>query len=340
MEHVVAPLGQIHAPHNWEFADAPAREAAVIQDEEVGGVVIAAASLVGRLALQLDTGAFWRLASVEPAVWAPVRAEPTPHGHPISGVAGLASALNALSQEIDGKQPAGDYEEGGAVAQHNAALDAHEDIRQALAEHGHADLHAHENKTVLDDLGDSGGALTYKGQAVGGGGNSGPGTEVLIATASASASAHDFTLDWDAYERFELHYSFAVSARPFLFFSADNGASFLAAGEYRVTTQRWRSSSAATEGSGSNVSAGIPLTHFDPGAANPVTGRMTIRRASPTRVIAEGVTTWQFGSSQLEVYKMQGGPLNFEANAIRIAAASGQVVPAEQDIRLYGVRRA
>jgi hypothetical protein len=70
MEHIVIPLGERHGPHNWEFADATDRAAAVPITEEIGCV-----------ALQLDTNELWRLTAVSPsAVWARInagRAEPT-----------------------------------------------------------------------------------------------------------------------------------------------------------------------------------------------------------------------------------------------------------------------
>jgi hypothetical protein len=62
IEHVDAPLGEIHAPHNWEFADAAARAAANITDP----------TLEKRLALQLDDMSLWLLASVSPLTWAPI----------------------------------------------------------------------------------------------------------------------------------------------------------------------------------------------------------------------------------------------------------------------------
>lgn len=62
MEHAVIQTGQIHVPHNWEYADATARTAAAHVDP----------ATVGRLALQLDNGSYWRLSAVAPAVWAAV----------------------------------------------------------------------------------------------------------------------------------------------------------------------------------------------------------------------------------------------------------------------------
>lgn len=63
LEHVDIPLGEIHIPHNWEYADAAARTAAVITD----------ITLIKHLALQLDDGSgnatFWLLTGVSPATW-------------------------------------------------------------------------------------------------------------------------------------------------------------------------------------------------------------------------------------------------------------------------------
>lgn len=59
MQHVDIPTGHIHQPHNWEFADAAERAASPITD----------ADLIGRLALQIDNGTFWRLTGVSPAAW-------------------------------------------------------------------------------------------------------------------------------------------------------------------------------------------------------------------------------------------------------------------------------
>lgn len=59
MEHIDIPLGERHAPHNWEFANAVARVAAVISD----------AAMIHQLALQLDDGSYWRLAGTSPTSW-------------------------------------------------------------------------------------------------------------------------------------------------------------------------------------------------------------------------------------------------------------------------------
>ena len=98
MEHKKIDLGNIHKPHNWEFADAAARAAAVIADSD----------LIGALALQLDDGTYWRLTSVGPTVWtkaatpnasdAELRDRSTHTGtQAISSVTGLQTALDAAA---------------------------------------------------------------------------------------------------------------------------------------------------------------------------------------------------------------------------------------------------
>lgn len=62
MEHEDIPPGEIHVLHNWAYANAAARAAAVISD----------AALLHRWALQLDDGTYWRLSDVSPTTWAPV----------------------------------------------------------------------------------------------------------------------------------------------------------------------------------------------------------------------------------------------------------------------------
>ena len=62
MEHDVIPLGERHAHHNWEYADATERLAAV-------GFV---STDINKVALQLDTGTYWRLTAYSPPTWWPV----------------------------------------------------------------------------------------------------------------------------------------------------------------------------------------------------------------------------------------------------------------------------
>src|SRR5262245_45027038 len=62
IEHVDAPVGEIHVPYNWTYADQSAREAASITNS----------ALEGRLARQLDDNSLWMLVDTSPAVWAPV----------------------------------------------------------------------------------------------------------------------------------------------------------------------------------------------------------------------------------------------------------------------------
>ena len=64
MEHVVIGLGEIHRPHNWEWADATARAAEVVTDT----------TLLNCFGLQLSDNSLWRLSAAAPAVWAAVAA--------------------------------------------------------------------------------------------------------------------------------------------------------------------------------------------------------------------------------------------------------------------------
>lgn len=74
MEHINIPAGEIHQPHNWQWADQTARLAEVVTDS----------FLVGRFGLQVSDGTLWRLASTSPAVWAPVAHYEHPANHPPS----------------------------------------------------------------------------------------------------------------------------------------------------------------------------------------------------------------------------------------------------------------
>jgi len=62
MEHVVIGLGEIHRPHNWEWADATARAAEVVTDT----------TLLNCFGLQLSDNSLWRLSAAAPAVWTSV----------------------------------------------------------------------------------------------------------------------------------------------------------------------------------------------------------------------------------------------------------------------------
>ena len=107
MEHVNIPLGEVHTPHNWQWADATARVAEVVTD----------VALIDRVGLQVSDGTLWRLVEVVPAaVWQPVAQvvpwagvtgkpetfAPSAHGHAVADVTGLQA-------ELDGKQPSGPY---------------------------------------------------------------------------------------------------------------------------------------------------------------------------------------------------------------------------------------
>lgn len=83
MEHIDIPAGEIHAPHNWQYADATARSAAVITD----------ATLVGKVARQADDNSYWTLTAVSPATWTAFKAATAAHTHEIAEVNGLTAAL-------------------------------------------------------------------------------------------------------------------------------------------------------------------------------------------------------------------------------------------------------
>jgi hypothetical protein len=83
IEHVAAPQGEIHPPHNWEFANALARTNATITNSD----------LVGRLALQLDERSYWILTSISPLTWEAPKADPNPHTH-------TAAAITDLSTDV------------------------------------------------------------------------------------------------------------------------------------------------------------------------------------------------------------------------------------------------
>lgn len=65
-EHDIAPLGEIHIPYNWSYADATARLAAT-------GFI---AADVGKLARQLSDNTLWMLTDESPIVWAQVGGTP------------------------------------------------------------------------------------------------------------------------------------------------------------------------------------------------------------------------------------------------------------------------
>ena len=82
--HGAAPLGQVHVPYNWSYADAAARGAAT-------GLV---AGDVGKLARQLDDNSLWLLTATTPT-WVAV------------GGAGGASDLDGLSDVVIASPAAG-----------------------------------------------------------------------------------------------------------------------------------------------------------------------------------------------------------------------------------------
>lgn len=85
MEHTDIPAGEIHAPHNWEFADATARTTVVITD----------AALVNRWALQTDNGTYWRLSAVSPVVWVQVAEKGEQGVQGTQGIQGVQGAPGA-----------------------------------------------------------------------------------------------------------------------------------------------------------------------------------------------------------------------------------------------------
>jgi hypothetical protein len=70
VEHKDAAINKRHAPHNWEYADETAREAAT-------GFT---ADDVGKLARQLDDNSLWMLTDDSPATWQEVGGGGTPSG--------------------------------------------------------------------------------------------------------------------------------------------------------------------------------------------------------------------------------------------------------------------
>lgn len=96
MEHLDIPLGERHAPHNWEFADATARNSEVITD----------VTMILKTALQTDDHSVWVLTEVSPAAWVRQTATPAAHAHAIADVTGLQTALDGKADLVEGKVPA------------------------------------------------------------------------------------------------------------------------------------------------------------------------------------------------------------------------------------------
>lgn len=67
MEHIDIPVGEVHKPHNYEFADAAER----LVDN---GYSIAD---VGKFALQIDDHTYWSIRSIEPLAWKQIGAAVT-----------------------------------------------------------------------------------------------------------------------------------------------------------------------------------------------------------------------------------------------------------------------
>lgn len=104
MEHVNIQPGEIHSPHNWEFADSAARLASA-QTEP---------ALVGCVALQLSDHTTWRLSSVSPAVWVQINGAATGPQGP-QGATGPAGA-NGTSVQLKGSVATVGNLPGGATA--------------------------------------------------------------------------------------------------------------------------------------------------------------------------------------------------------------------------------
>lgn len=108
MEHIDIPAGEIHAPHNWAFANATARLAAVFTD----------ASLINKWALQLDDGSYWRLTGVSPAAWqaaagvGPAGEDGAPGSPGADGEDGAPGAPGADGEDGAPGAPGADGEDG------------------------------------------------------------------------------------------------------------------------------------------------------------------------------------------------------------------------------------
>lgn len=63
--------------------------------------------------------------------------------------------------------------------------------------HTHTDLHTHTNKTVLDDLSDSGGTLLYNGQEISGSPDNLTSTELTLGNYKISYNSTEDSLDFE-----------------------------------------------------------------------------------------------------------------------------------------------
>jgi hypothetical protein len=88
-EHDVAPLGEIHIPYNWSYANASARTGAT-------GLLVAD---VGKFARQTDNNTIWLLTDDSPVTWVQVGGPP---GVGIGDVVGPASATDNAITRYDG----------------------------------------------------------------------------------------------------------------------------------------------------------------------------------------------------------------------------------------------
>lgn len=84
IEHLEIPLGERHPPHNWEYADATAREAATgFTPDDVSGH-----------ARQLDNNTIWMLTDDDPVTWVQVG------GPPGVGVGDFIGPASSVASEI------------------------------------------------------------------------------------------------------------------------------------------------------------------------------------------------------------------------------------------------
>jgi hypothetical protein len=140
IEHATLDPGNIHVPHNWAYADAAARAAAVgfIADD------------VGKLALQSDDGTYWRLTDDSPVTWEQVN-------YKLGTTATTAAAGN--------HNHTGVY----AAASHTHTSADVTDFAEAVRDRVGATLVAGTNITItVDDPGDT---ITIAASGGGGGGD-------------------------------------------------------------------------------------------------------------------------------------------------------------------------
>lgn len=89
-QHKKLTEGKIHVPNQFVYGDEASRIGAAISNPDE----------INKIALQLDNGSYWRLISVNPAVWGPVNTTPLPHTQNISTINGLDAALRNEAGQI------------------------------------------------------------------------------------------------------------------------------------------------------------------------------------------------------------------------------------------------